>query len=115
MVSWGVLKRRWPAGLLCPHEATFGLLCPILDFSVQKRQGTSREIPVEGHKDDEGPGVSPIRGKAESWDCSAWRRLRRDLINVYKHLTCGRQLDESRFLSVACSDKTRKKKKKNET
>jgi len=35
------------------------------------------------------------------------RRLKRDLINAHKHLKCGRQLDEARFFSVACSDRMR--------
>jgi len=34
------------------------------------------------------------------------RRLRGDLIYVYKYLKCGRQLDETRLFSVVCSDGT---------
>lgn len=40
--------------LLHPGEATSAVLCPVLDSSVQEGQGTSRESPPEGDKDDRG-------------------------------------------------------------
>ena len=49
-----------PPPLMCPGEPTFRLLCPVLGSSVQKRQGSPRRSPVEGHKGDEGPAASPI-------------------------------------------------------
>ena len=49
-----------PPPLLCPGEATFRLLCSVLGFPVQKRQGSLRRCPAEDHKDDKGPGASPI-------------------------------------------------------
>ena len=40
MASWSALKRAWQAGhalrILCPGEATFRLLHPVLDSPVQK-------------------------------------------------------------------------------
>ena len=51
--------------LLCPGEATFRVLCPVLGCPVQERLETAAESPVEGHKNDKGPGVSPICRKAE--------------------------------------------------
>ena len=38
---------------------------------------------------------------------SSEKRLRRDLINVYKYLRCGRQSDEARLFSVVRGDRTR--------
>ena len=45
--------------LLCPSEATFRILCPVLGSPVQRRQKSSRS-PKEGHKDDKGPGASSL-------------------------------------------------------
>jgi len=47
------------------HAATTGALHPVLGSSVQERQGTSGESPVESLKDDEGPGASPLSGMAD--------------------------------------------------
>jgi len=67
MVFWDALKRTWPAAnrsdpspLLCPAEATSGALCPVLGFSFQDIQGTAGESPVEGYKDGDKFGASPI-------------------------------------------------------
>ena len=36
------------------------------------------------------------------------RRLRGDLINVYRYLRCRRQRDEARLFSAVCGDRTRR-------
>ena len=38
--------------LLCPDVSPSGILCPVLGSSVQERQGSPRESPVEGHEDN---------------------------------------------------------------
>jgi len=56
MLSWGELKKVCglqveggdPPPLFCPGEATSGLL----GSSAQEIETTSRESPIEGHKDD---------------------------------------------------------------
>jgi len=50
---------------LCPGEATFRTLCPVLGSPVQKRQGYPRRSPGKGHRDHKGLGASPEQGKAE--------------------------------------------------
>lgn len=47
-----------PSPLLNTDEATSGMLHPILDFPVHERHGHTGDSPTEGHKDDEGTGVS---------------------------------------------------------
>ena len=49
-----------PPPLMCTGEATFSILCPVLSSADQKSQGSPRRSPAEGHKDDKGPGASPI-------------------------------------------------------
>jgi len=46
------MLRGDPLSLLCPAESTSGVLCAVLCSSVKERQETSREAPVEGHKDN---------------------------------------------------------------
>jgi len=55
-------------------EATRGVLCPVLGSAVKKQHRHTGENPAKAHKDDEGTGAPHIGGKAESYDCSAWRR-----------------------------------------
>lgn len=42
------------APLLSPHEASPGILCPVLGSSVQERSGAPGASLAEGYKDDRG-------------------------------------------------------------
>jgi len=71
-----------PPPLLCPDEDISEVLCPGLGFSVQEGQGTSREIPLEGHR-----GLRSLflmKKGQETWDCLVWGKLRGDFIFAYK-------------------------------
>jgi len=54
VVSWGALHS------VASGEATSVALCPVLGFSAQDRQETAGKSQGESHKDDEGPGASPV-------------------------------------------------------
>ena len=54
-----------PHPLLCPGEATSGILCPVPVSPVQRRQESPRKSPSEGCKDYQKPGAPPVGGKAE--------------------------------------------------
>lgn len=51
--------------------------------------------------------VAPMWKGWCNWDCSTWRRLRRDLISAYKYLTGKCKTDRTRTFSVVISDRTR--------
>jgi len=46
--------------LLCPVEATFRILCPVLGSPAQKRQGSPRRSPARAHEDNKGPGATLV-------------------------------------------------------
>ena len=54
-----------------------------------------------GHKDVEVPKASPVLFRLGK------RRLRRDLITVYKYLKCRSQVGEASLFSVVHSDRTK--------
>ena len=68
---------------LCSGEASPGVLCPDVESSVPERHGPLGVHPEEGHRNDPRDGTPHLW---ESWDCSAWRRLRGDLIGAFQYL-----------------------------
>ena len=103
-----------PPPLLCPGEATSAVLCPVLGSSVQERQGTSKESPAEGHRDDWGTGALPYEERLRHLRLPSLeeRRPRQDLINAYKYLKGRTQVDEKRLFSAVPSDRTRSNRHK---
>lgn len=65
--SWVALGRALPAGpfsaLLSTGEATCGVLGPVLDSTVQERQGHTGKSPAKDHEEDEETGASDIEGE----------------------------------------------------
>ena len=49
-----------PPPLFCPSETTFRIPHAVLGSPVKIIQGSPRRSPAEGHKDDKGPGASPV-------------------------------------------------------
>jgi len=92
--------------LLCLGEAVFRILCPVLVSPFQKRQGlqwrTTRTIKGLEH--------FPYEERLSNLGLSRLgkRRLRLDLINIYKYLKgARRQMDEARLFCVVHSHRTR--------
>ena len=84
--------------------------CPVLGFQVQKRQGSPRRSPVEGHKVIKGLENLLYEERLNNLDLFSLgkRRVRGDLINVYKYLKAdGRKMGEARLFSVVRSGSTR--------
>ena len=117
-VSKGVLKKKYgqqidkgdPSPLLCPGDATSGILCPVLSYLLQKKERDLLER-VQWRATKTLKGLEHRSYEEGLSDLGLFslekRRLRGDLINVYKYLRCGRQRDEARLFSVVCSDRTR--------
>jgi len=61
-------------------------LHPDGESSVKERHSSVGVHPEEGHKNDPRDGTTLIWGEAESWDCSAWRRLQVDLRAIFQYL-----------------------------
>jgi len=63
--------------------------------------------PEEGNQDGGRSQGQDLGGAAEvTWFCSAWRRLRGDLITVYNFLKEGSRAGDADLLSLVSSDRT---------
>jgi len=108
MVSWGKLKSIASTLRVVILPLCSALVRPHLEHCVQfwasqfqERWGTTWEMPVEGHKDGQGPRASTILFSLEK------RRLWEDLINAYKYLKSWYQVDCNRLFLAVPSNRTK--------
>ncbi|KAM9630334.1 uncharacterized protein ACIBXB_016808 [Morphnus guianensis] len=96
-------KRRSAAGQVkggdpSPLLST-GMLCPVLAFPGQEKDGHTGEGSTKGHQDDEGIGASLTQGEAVRVGTVQAGEVSGDLIHVYKYLMGSNE--------VVPSDRTR--------
>ena len=68
---------------------------------------TSREGPQKLFPKIPRDGTPLLQGQAESWGCSAWRRLQGDLIAAFQYLKGSYGKGGDRLFSRYCCDRTR--------
>lgn len=89
--------------------------CSLLGISLQSLQirlPSAREMWTYWREFNKGPqrwlrdqSISHMRKGCESWDSSAWGRLRKDLVIGYKNLKGGCKEDVARLFSVVSCNK----------
>jgi len=99
VVSWGALKKAWPAG--CGRRSSSALPWWGHIWSPVSSSGllSSRERELLDR--------DRMRNDWGTWDSLVWRRLRGDPIGAYKSLKRVSQLDESRLSLLVPSDRIR--------
>ncbi|PKU31623.1 hypothetical protein llap_18075 [Limosa lapponica baueri] len=117
MVSWGALKRAWPASggrssshsTLIPGEDGSGVLRPVLGPQFKKDMEVLERVQWRATKMIKGLEHLSYEERLEDLGLVSLekRRLRGDLINAQKYLKGWCQEDANRLFSVVPGDRPR--------